>query len=124
MSKLTMQELYDGLQGKGFVRYVDAMARALCDKLEDFDELCWYPLNGEELDKLMKEMEWNAYDLLYYCSDNLRFSLSDSFFRVDEYGEIESIRHEELAILYEDLLFDKRYLELVEEILEDWKCYY
>ena len=117
MSKLTMQELYDGLQGKGFVRYVDAIARALRYELENYNELCWYPLDADELDILMDEMGWNAYDLLYYC-DNSRFNLSDDYFRLDVYGDIESISYGDLASLYEELLFDEDYLHLVETILE------
>lgn len=118
MSKLTMQELYDGLQGKGFVRYVDAMARALRFELENYDELCWYPLDEDELDILMDAMGWSAYDLLYHC-DNPKFNLSDDYFRFDVYeGNIESISYNGLADLYEELLFDENYLELVETILE------
>lgn len=119
MSKLTMQELYDGLQGTDFRRYVNAITVALSCLLDNYDELCWHEYDDESLEMIMNGLNYSLTDLIRHTQHSERFDVYDDFVRVNVYGHLETITYRGLADLYEELLFDENYLDLVEELLEE-----
>ncbi len=116
MSNTTIQNLYDGLQSTDFRRYVNAINDALRSILDNYDELCWYPNDEESIEMIMEGLNWSAYDLLSFSA---HYNFKDNFVRVNAYGYLETISYSGLADLYEELLFDVDYLDLVEELLEE-----
>lgn len=119
MSNITIQNLYDGLQGTDFRRYVNAINDALRCILDSYDELCWHEYDDEALEMIMNGLDYSLTDLIRHTQHSKCFSVYDDFVRVNAYGHLETISYSGLADLYEELLFDVDYLYLVEEMLEE-----
>ena len=116
--KLTMQDLYDGLQSRDFEKYVDLVRTSLNSYLDNYDELCWHEYDDESLEMIMNGLNYSLTDLIRHTQHSKCFNVYDDFVRVNVYGHLETITYRGLADLYEELLFDEDYLELVETILE------
>ena len=117
--KLTMQDLYDGLQSRDFEKYVDLVRTSLNSYLDNCNELCWHEYNDETLEMIMEGLNYSLTDLIRYTQHSKCFNVYDDFVRVNVYGHLETITYRGLADLYEELLFDENYLDLVEELLEE-----
>jgi hypothetical protein len=112
------QQLFNGLKGAEYEKYVDLVAENLQEILRDNDyawELYFVENNNETLWDTVESMmsDWGAQDFINYIQ-NSDFDPYEDFMA---YNSFETKSYEELRNLYVEKLFSDYYADILTELV-------
>jgi hypothetical protein len=113
----TLEILIERLNGPNYRDYVDLLVSNISPKLENWEELCWYPNNDETINMIIEHYSYSIRETIESFSD-ARYDINADFIHP---LELTTIYYSDLRDIYinEFMALESYTLEFFLEVLSD-----